>query len=146
MLCQTLTLEIYVNPNLSLWNHGQQSPCYSCLIPALSLVVPESRCFALLDGSAVLLWFFALAPRSAEVRAMVQQGSNTVDLLRLEELCIQVVFCALVYAIKGKFAIRICRPFSQTNMFEEKKVGLSVMGFTATACCCIPTLWGKALS
>lgn len=84
MLCQTLTLEIYVKANLSLWNHGQRAPYYSCLISALSLVGPESRCVALLDGHAGLLAFF-------------------------------------VYAIKGKVAIRICRPFSQTNMVEEKK-------------------------
>lgn len=47
-----------------------------------------------------------------------------------------VVFYAIVSAIRGKFAIRICRPF-QANVFEEeeKKVGLSLMGFTATACC-----------
>lgn len=48
---------------------------------------------------------------------MVQQGSDAAYLLILEKLYMHVVF----HVIKGKFAIRICRPFSQTNMFEEKK-------------------------
>lgn len=50
---------------------------------------------------------------------MVQQGSDAAYLLILEKLYMHVVFH--IHAIKGKFAIRICRPFSHTNMFEEKK-------------------------